>query len=112
MKKATNLFIAGAAVTLLPFAVAVAQSPAPSPDVPQSQTAPTDQNQDPSQGQSRGASFDSLDTNHDGRISRAEAQANPDVLAQFSRYDVNGDGYIERSEVNQANNPQPDTPKQ
>ena len=101
MKKASHWIVTGAVATLLPLA-AFAQSPS------------QDQTPDPSQQapQSRGASFESLDTNSDGRISKAEAEANANVKAQFSSYDVNGDGYIERSEVNSTNNSQSETPKQ
>ena len=100
MKKTSRLLATGAALTLLPFAAAFAQSP--SQDTP-----------DPAQQpQQQGATFESLDTNSDGRISKAEAEANANVKAQFSSYDVNGDGYIERSEVNSTNNSQSETPKQ
>jgi len=98
MKKASHLLVTGAAVTLLPLAGAFAQSP--------SQDDPAQQ------PQQQGATFESLDANNDGRISKAEAEANANVKAQFSSYDVNGDGYIERSEVNSTNNSQSETPKQ
>jgi len=102
--KATHLFIAGAAA-LIPLSAAFAQSPAQEPPAqPQSeQTAPQ---------QGQGATFESLDKDADGRISKAEAAANANVSAQFSSYDLNGDGFIERAEVNKANDPQPATPKQ
>jgi Ca2+-binding EF-hand superfamily protein len=82
---------------LAPLAAAVAQTPDPAPDnaVPQTQSS------------QQGSSFDSLDTNGDGRISKDEAAADANVTAQFSRYDKNGDGYIDRAEVSQANNPPP-----
>lgn len=104
MKSVNRLIVAGAAATLLPLAVAFAQSP-PSPDPSQPPTTT-----EPSQGQ--GATFESLDVDSDGRISRTEAKANSTVSAQFSSYDLNGDGFIERAEVNQANNSQSETPKQ
>jgi len=90
-----------AAAALLPFA-ALAQTPSPQPADPPA-TAPQ---------QSQGASFESLDTNADGRISKTEAAANASVTAQFSNYDLNGDGYIERAEVNKANEPQTPAPQQ
>src|SRR5262245_6567229 len=105
MKNASRLIAVGAAVTLLPLAAALAQSPTPDPA-----RAPPDQTQPPQQ--SRGASFESLDANGDGRISREEAESNAGVKEQFSRYDVNGDGFIERAEVNQANDSQSQPPKQ
>jgi Ca2+-binding EF-hand superfamily protein len=101
MKKASQLLVTGAAITLLPLAAAFAQSP--------SQQQTPDPAQQPQQ---QGATFESLDTNNDGRISRAEAEANANVKAQFSSYDMNGDGYIERTEVNSTNNSQSETPKQ
>ena len=84
-----------------PLAAAFAQqSPTPNPDTqpadPPSQSAPS---------QSGGATFESLDVNGDGKISKTEAEANAVVKAQFSRYDVNGDGFIDRDEVNTANKP-------
>ena len=102
MKKAFHL---GTLAALLPFA-ALAQSPSQD----QTPDPSTDQTQQPAQG--GGATFESLDTNSDGRISKAEAEANANVKAQFSSYDVNGDGYIERSEVSSANNSHSETPKQ
>ena len=80
--------IAGAMVASLPIAVVLAQSP-----------------EQPSEPSQKGATFESLDTNSDGKISKVEAAANEDVNAQFSRYDQNGDGFIERDEVQRANQP-------
>jgi hypothetical protein len=45
---------------------------------------------------SMGPTFDTLDTNRDGRISQAEASA--DVNIVFSASDANGDGYLDKSE--------------
>lgn len=100
--KTSRLIVAGTAATLLPLAMALAQSPDQSPPA---------QTEQPQQG---GATFESLDTDGDGRISKVEADANANVKAQFSRYDVNGDGFIERAEVGQANEsrPQSETPQQ
>ena len=58
-----------------------------------------------------GASFDALDTNRDGRISRAEASADSKIV--FARADTNGDGYIDNMEFAKAQkmkstNPSPD----
>jgi hypothetical protein len=92
--KSTRLLIAGAAVALMPFAGAFAQSQDPATQ-PSQQPA-----QQPAQ---QGATFESLDADSDGKISKAEAAANETVSAQFSKYDQNGDGFIERSEVNSAN---------
>jgi hypothetical protein len=98
--KASRLLIAGTAAALLPLAAAVAQSPTPDP----AQRA-----QDSQQG---GATFESLDKDSDGRISKSEAAVNANVTAQFSKYDLNGNGFIERDEVTSANGAQPDTGKQ
>ena len=43
-----------------------------------------------------GASFDTLDTNRDGRISQAEAGSDSTIV--FSSTDANGDGYLDKSE--------------
>lgn len=107
MMKSSSLFVAGAAAVLLPLSIAMAQQstpPQPDPSQPPTQTTPDQGSPDqsaPSQGQ--GATFESLDTDSDGRISKTEAEANATVKAQFSSYDVNGDGFIERAEVSQAN---------
>lgn len=102
MKKASRLFAAGAAA-LLPLAAAMAQTPTPEPaDQPQS-VPPT---------QSQGATFESLDTDSDGRISKVEAESNATVKEQFASYDLNGDGFIERAEVNNANKSESQTPQQ
>jgi Ca2+-binding EF-hand superfamily protein len=94
--KATHILIAGAVAALLPFAAAVAQDPPA-----QSQaTDPATQQAQPAQ---KGATFESLDTDSDGRISKTEAAANQSVLDQFSRYDKDGNGFIERSEVTSTN---------
>jgi hypothetical protein len=97
MKKASTLIIAAAA--FLPLA-AIAQTP-PAP--------PADASAQPAQ---QGTTFESLDTNSDGKISKTEAEANANVKAQFSSYDINGDGFIERDEVSNANKANPATPKQ
>ena len=47
-----------------------------------------------------GASFDALDTNRDGRISRAEASADANI--SFAQCDTNGDGYLDSTEYSAA----------
>lgn len=85
----SGVMMASAVAALLPLTAALAQTPAET---------------QPAQGsQQEGATFESLDTNADGKISKAEAAANAGVTAQFSRYDQNGDGFIERAEVTSAN---------
>lgn len=47
-----------------------------------------------------GAGMRALDTDHDGRISRAEAQAGEAKWAErFDRMDVNKDGYLDRADM-------------
>ncbi len=89
--KASRYLIAGAAAAL--SITAMAQSPSPPPE-------------------KQGATFESLDTNSDGRISKTEAAADSNVTAQFSHYDQNGDGYIDRAEVTVANSPPANDPGQ
>ena len=45
---------------------------------------------------SMGPSFDTLDTNRDGRISQTEASADASLV--FASADQNGDGYLDKSE--------------
>ena len=97
--KSSRLLIAGAVAALLPLAAAVAQSPTP------------EQPAQPAES-SGGTTFESLDKDSDGRISKTEAAANPSVTEQFSRYDQNGNGFIEKEEVAATNTPPADTPKQ
>ena len=93
--KASRLLIAGSIAALLPLAGAFAQSSAPA------QTEPAQQ---------QGATFESLDKDSDGRISKTEASANANVSQQFARYDKNGNGFIERDEVTAANTAPPEPP--
>jgi len=43
-------------------------------------------------------SFESLDTNADGRISASEAQASPSLAAKFSMLDKQNKGYLTKDE--------------
>jgi Ca2+-binding EF-hand superfamily protein len=92
--KASRILIAGTAVALLPIAGAFAQS------------EPTQ----PAQGSQQGATFESLDADSDGRISKTEAAVDANVTAQFSSYDKNGNGFIEKDEVTAANTSAPKDP--
>src|SRR5215471_18655 len=55
------------------------------------------------EGTSRDAQYKRLDTNHDGKVTLAEAQANPKVRAvlanTFPDIDTNHDGFIDRQEA-------------
>ena len=48
------------------------------------------------------ASFDTLDTNKDGRISMPEASADPSLVESFSSADKNGDGYLDNAEYDKG----------
>ena len=97
--KSSRLLIAASVAALLPLTGAFAQSP----------TAPAEQPTKPAQ---QGATFESLDVNSDGRISKEEAAVNASVTEQFSRYDKNGNGFIEKEEVSASNTTPPDPAKQ
>jgi hypothetical protein len=98
--KASRLVIAGSVAALLHVGAAVAQSPT---------TPPADQ---PTQPAQQGATFESLDTDSDGRISKTEAASNQAVTEQFSRYDKNGNGFIEREEVTSSQSAPSQEPQQ
>ena len=55
------------------------------------------------EGTSRDAQYKRLDANHDGKVTLAEAQANPKVRAllasTFPDIDTNRDGFIDRQEA-------------
>ena len=42
--------------------------------------------------------FSTLDSNHDGKISRSEARADPELDADFDMLDVNHDGFLSPQE--------------
>jgi Ca2+-binding EF-hand superfamily protein len=69
-------------VALIPLAGMAAESEKTRPATPAGQSA----------------SFDTLDTNKDGRISMPEASADPQLVESFSSIDKNGDGYLDNSE--------------
>jgi hypothetical protein len=46
--------------------------------------------------------FESLDTNKDGRISLPEASADAKLVETFSTTDKNGDGYLDNSEYDSS----------
>jgi hypothetical protein len=53
-----------------------------------------------------GAIFDKLDMNHDGKLTKDEAQAHPTVAANFASADTNADGVISKEEFLAAFKPQ------
>ena len=60
------------------------------------------------QGQTRTQKFDQLDKNHDGTISRAEAEASPELVLIFVDTDTNADGSISAVEFQVVPLAQPD----
>jgi hypothetical protein len=74
--------------------------PAPSPSDLAPPLAPANS---PSSPTSPGAAiikptFQLLDSNHDGWISKSEAASVPNLTKDFDRYDLNRDGKLDRSE--------------
>jgi hypothetical protein len=111
----SRFLIAGAVAALLQTAAAVAQTPPPAQTPPTSATTPPEQGppmKHPAVGGQAGVSFESLDKDGDGRISKPEAQADAKVSQQFTMYDKNGNGFIEKDEVSSSNNAPPETPKE
>ena len=97
----SKVLITAAVAALLQAAAAVAQTP-PAQTPPTSATTPPEQGpptEHPATGGQAGVSFESLDTDSDGRISKTEAAANDHVKKDFGRYDKNANGYIEKEEV-------------
>ena len=56
----------------------------------------------PALAQDTAAVFAALDTNHDGKISKAEAQKNPAVSQAFDQADNNHDGFLSKAEFDAA----------
>lgn len=78
-----NRLLAATIVALLPLAgFSVEPTSTPAPATPAGQSG----------------SFDTLDSNKDGRISMPEAAADPKLVEIFSAADKNGDGYLDRTE--------------
>ena len=59
--------------------------------------------------------FNTLDQNHDGRVSQLEAEREPELSMQFRMLDVNHDGYLSLQEfeawprAKKAKTPEPGT---
>jgi Ca2+-binding EF-hand superfamily protein len=90
---------------MLHIGAAAAQSPPP--EQAGAPTKPTH----PTQPKNDRATFESLDKDGDGRISRQEAESDAKVKQQFTMYDKNGNGYIDRDEVMTPSNTEPEPPK-
>ena len=80
-----RILLTAALAALVPLAGFAAEGKKPPPATPTTTS-----------GQSE--SFDSLDTNKDGRISMPEASADPKLVESFSTADKNGDGYLDNAE--------------
>jgi len=81
-EKRMNRLLAATLVALLPMAGFAVEPSAADPATPAGQSG----------------SFDTLDTNKDGRISMPEAAADPKLVEIFSAADKNGDGYLDKTE--------------
>lgn len=57
--------------------------------------------------ESQSVSLQALDANADGRLSRQEAQADPQLVNTFVVWDVNQDGYLDQSEIDSGQESQP-----
>jgi hypothetical protein len=53
------------------------------------------------------ATFDSLDQNHDQRISQSEAAGDESVAARFAALDADGDGALTKREFTASAKPEP-----
>jgi hypothetical protein len=87
---------------------AFAQQPSQrSPAAPTSAQRPATETAPPAgQTVDVGAVFDTLNTSHDGKLTRQQAQAHPTVAANFDSVDANHDGVISREEFLAAFKPQ------
>jgi hypothetical protein len=81
-----NKLLAAAVVAMIPLAGIAAEGDKTKPATPAGQSG----------------SFDSLDSNKDGRISMPEASADPKLVEQFSSADKNGDGYLDNAEYDRG----------
>ena len=89
-------------LSLLPPVAAWAQTTPPAPAAPAAPTAASAK--PPSAGESQALQlFKLLDTNGDGRVSRAEAEVairlKPSLAELFRRTDTNSDGYLTQDEI-------------
>jgi hypothetical protein len=81
--------LASALFALIPFAGVAAEGGMTAPATPAGQSG----------------SFETLDSNKDGRISMPEASADPKLVEGFSLADKNGDGYLDNAEYDKRVEP-------
>lgn len=77
-----NTLLAAAIIASIPLAALAAEGDQTQPAIPAGQSG----------------SFDTLDSNRDGRISMPEASADPKLVENFSVTDRDGDGYLDNAE--------------
>jgi Ca2+-binding EF-hand superfamily protein len=70
--------------------------------VPLTSVAEEGKKTQPAMPAGQSATFESLDTNKDGRISMPEASADPRLVESFSTADKNGDGYLDNAEYDSS----------
>jgi len=80
--------LAAAVVALIPLAASAAEN-----------------QKQPATPAGQSGSFDSLDSNKDGRISMPEASADAKLVESFSTADKNGDGYLDNAEYDNRTEP-------
>jgi Ca2+-binding EF-hand superfamily protein len=73
--------------------------------IPLAGVAAEDQKTQAATPEAQSGSFDTLDSNKDGRISMPEASADPKLVESFSTADKNGDGYLDNSEYDRRAKP-------
>jgi len=81
--------LAAAILASIPLAALAAEGGKTQPETPAGQSG----------------SFDTLDSNRDGRISMPEASADPKLVETFSVTDKNGDGYLDNAEFDNRDKP-------
>ena len=114
MREAVLGMCAAALIVAAGFVAAQASRPLPPAETPTpTQADSTATPKDPAQASSPGLrlaaidtsdeAFSKLDTDHDGRISALEANANPRVAALFPMADKDKDGYLSKEEFRAIN---------
>lgn len=81
-----NRLLATTVIAMVPLAALAGEGKSTAPATPAGQSG----------------SFETLDTNKDGRISMPEASADPKLVEIFSTADKNGDGYLDATEYANA----------